>query len=369
MPIKNFIPLVNLKAQNQGIRQELFSALEYVLDHSAFNNGPLLQTFEKRFAKFCGCSQAVGCASGSAALHLALLSLGLGPGDEVITTPFTFVATVEAIVHAGATPVFADIDPRTYTLNPIAVQNAVTPKTKAILAVHLYGHPCDLPGLQAIATRHRLFLIEDCAQAHGAAYQGKKVGSWGDAGCFSFYPSKNLGAWGEAGALVTNRAAVARKARSLANHGRREHQEHADVGYNFRMDGLQAALLGVKLRHLAAWNQTRQRVAAAYRANLENIPDLVLPCVAEGARHAYHLFVIQSPDRDRLRKRLKRAGIASAVHYALPVHLQPAYRFLGFGLGDFPVSEGLAKTVLSLPFYPEIPLADITAVTDVIRQA
>ena len=347
------IPLVDLKAQYAALRTDIDAAIARVIANTSFIMGPEVRAFEEAFAAWCRARYAVGVSSGTAALELTLRALGVGPGDEVVTTPFTFIATAEAISATGATPVFADIDPATYNLDPAAVEEAITPATRALLPVHLYGQPADMAALAAIAQRHGLWLIEDAAQAHGAEVAGKRVGSLGHAACFSFYPGKNLGAYGDGGAVTTNDEALAGRLRKLRDHGRVSKYVHDELGYGHRLDALQAAILGAKLPHLDAATAERQRLAARYNDLLAG-SDLVLPFVPEDVTPVWHLYVVRTPRRDDLLASLKRQGIEAGIHYPLPLHLQPAYRGLGLGPGSFPVAEAAAQQVLSLPLFPEM---------------
>ena len=360
------IPFVDLQAQYRSIKTEVDQAVLRVLDSAQFVLGPAVQSFEHEFAKYCQTSEAVGVNSGTSALHLSLLAAGVGPNDEVITVPFTFVATVAAIEYAGAKPVFVDVEPDYWTMDPNALDAAVTPRTKAVMPVHLYGQPADMDPILAFARRHGLVVIEDACQAHGAEYKGRRCGSIGDLGCFSFYPGKNLGAYGESGAVVTNDATLARKIRLLRAWGEETRYEHQLRGFNYRMDGIQGAILGVKLRHLDAWIDARRRHAREYDTQLADA-GVRLPVEREHARHVFHLYVVRLRDRDRWRARLSEAGVQTGVHYPIPVHLQPAYRDLGYARGDFPVAERAGEEVLSLPIYPELTREQITTVADVLR--
>lgn len=347
------IPLVDLKAQYAALRPDIDAAIARVIANTSFIMGSEVAAFEEAFAGWCQARHAVGVSSGTAAIELALRALGVGPGDQVITTPFTFIATAEAISAVGATPVFADIDPVTYNLDPAAVEAAITPATRALLPVHLYGQPADMPALAAIAQRRGLALIEDAAQAHGAQIGGRRVGSLGHAACFSFYPGKNLGAYGDGGAVTTDDEALAAKLRKLRDHGRVSKYVHDELGYGHRLDALQAAILGAKLPHLDAANTARRRLAARYQELLAGA-DLVLPAVPTGVEPVWHLYVVRSPRRDELVASLKAQGIEAGIHYPLPLHLQPAYRHLGLGPGSFPVAEAASQQVLSLPLFPEM---------------
>lgn len=361
------VQFVDLRAQHDSIRKELFDTITQIIDTSSFIMGQAIKDFEPKFSEFCGCKYTIGVSSGTSALHLALWALGVGPGDEVITIPHTFIATAEAISLRGAKPVFVDIDLDSFTMDVSKLEAAITPKTKAVIPVHLYGHPTDMDPLLEIAEKHDLKVIEDCAQSHGAEYKGKRVGTMGDAGCFSFFPGKNMGAMGDAGAVTTNDDALATKVNKLRNHGRLGKYEHEMVGYNERMDTLQAAILNVKLPHLNDWNTARREHAAQYCTGLAGA-DLVLPSVKPGCQHVYHLFVIKHPKRDVLQKFLKEKGIATGVHYPLPLHLQPAYADLKYQEGDFPATERAAKEILSLPMYPEMTSAMVEEVAAAVRE-
>lgn len=361
------VPFVDLRAQHDSIRKELFDTITQIIDTSSFIMGSAIKEFEPKFAEFCGCKHAIGVSSGTSALHLALWALEIGPGDEVITIPHTFIATCEAISMRGAKPVFVDIDPATYTMDVSKLEAAITPKTKAVIPVHLYGHPTDMDPLLEIARKHNLRVVEDCAQSHGAEYKGKRVGTMGDVGCFSFFPGKNMGAMGDAGAVTTNDDAIATKVNKLRNHGRLGKYEHEMVGYNERMDTLQAAILNVKLPHLNDWNELRRKHAAEYAAGLAGV-DVALPTVAPDCKHVYHLFVIRHPKRDDLQAFLKEKGVATGVHYPLPLHLQPAYADLNYREGDFPATEQAAKEILSLPMYPEMTADHVAEVCDAISK-
>ena len=359
------VPFVDLKALHEPISADLSEAIARVMRNTAFIQGAEVKAFEDAFAKYLGVRHAVAVNSGTAALHLALLALGIGPGDEVITVTHTFIATSEAISAVGARPVFVDVDPATYTMDPALVEAAITPRTRAILPVHLYGQPADMGALLEIANRHKLLLVEDACQAHGAQYKGRMAGSMSAAGCFSFYPGKNLGACGEGGAMVTNDDALAQKVRMLREHGSVKKYEHVLPGYNFRMEGIQGAVLAVKLPHLDGWNDRRRAVAERYSERLAG-QGIVLPKEAAYARHIYHLYVIQADDREALRDHLAQQGIETGLHYPIPLHLQEAYASLGYRRGDFPVSEHLTERIISLPMYPDMPLEAADYVCDAI---
>lgn len=361
------VPFVDLKAQHDSLRGEIFEAITNVIDNSAFIMGPAIKELEANFAEFCGCKHVIGCSSGTSALNLALWAIGIGPGDEVITIPHTFIATTEAISVRGAKPVFVDIDAATYTMDVSKLEAAITANTKAVIPVHLYGHPTDMDPLLAIAKKYGLKVIEDCAQSHGAEYKGRRVGTMGDIGCFSFFPGKNIGAMGDAGAITTNDDELATKLNKLRNHGRLGKYEHEMVGYNERLDNLQAAILNVKLPHLNDWNALRRKHAAEYAEDLAGA-GVGLPAVATDCTHVYHLFVIRHPNRDALQKHLKEKGIATGVHYPLPLHMQPAYSNLGYKEGDFPVTEKAAKEIISLPMYPEMTREAVTEVAEAIKE-
>jgi dTDP-4-amino-4,6-dideoxygalactose transaminase len=362
------VPFVNLRAQHEPIADELREVFLRVLDCSSFILGPEVQQFEEEFAKHLEVPYCVALNSGTAALHLTLLALGIGPGDEVITVPNTFIATAEAISAVGATPVFVDVDAVSYNMDPEALENAITPRTKAVLPVHLYGQSADLDPLLAIARRHNLPLVEDACQAHGATYRGKKAGTLGMAGCFSFYPGKNLGALGEGGAVVTHDPAIAEQIRMLRDHGSVRKYEHRVPGFNFRLEGLQGGFLAVKLKHLDRWNQQRIEAAKKYDELLAN-SELILPQVMPYGKHVFHLYAIQTEERDAVREQLTAAGIESGIHYPIPLHLQPAYRQLGHGVGSFPVSERIAQRILSLPMFPDISDEQIRYVASVLMEA
>ena len=360
------IPYLDLPAQVRGIRKDLDAAIARTLDNCSFCLGPDVAQFEKDFARFAGAEHCVGFNSGTSALHVAMLLLGVGPGDEVITTPFTFVATSWAISYVGAKPVYADIDEATFNLDPKLIEAAITRRTRAVMPVHLYGHPFDVDAIAAVCRKHKLPLVEDAAQAHGARYKGKTVGTFGQISCFSFYPGKNLGACGEGGALVTNNPVFDRRARSLREHGSTVRYSHDEVGYNYRMEGIQGATLGVKLKHLTKWTNARRRVAHRYHELLAGTP-LQLPREAAWGESAYHLYVVRHPRRDDLKKHLEANGVGCALHYPVPLHLQKCYANLGYQPGEFPVAEKAARECLSLPIYPELTGQQIQRVADVIK--
>ena len=348
------IPFIDLKAQNNSIHDEIEVAIQQVLDSSAFAGGPFVEKFEKEYAQFCQCQYAVGVSSGTEALGMALWGFGIGYGDEVITVPNTFIATAEAISRCGAKPVFADIDEQTYNINPALLEAAITSRTKAIIPVHLFGQTADMDPIMEVAKAHRLFVIEDASQAHGAEYKGKPAGSIGDAGCFSFYPSKNLGAYGEAGAIITNNGELAQKVQILRDHGQARKHYHTMIGWNARMDGLQGAILSVKLKYLPIWNEMRRNHAKMYNDLLAEIDNISTPKEADYARHVYHIYAIRTQKRDALISALAAIGIHCGVYYPTPLHLQEAYRSLGLKKGSYPVAEKCAEELLSLPMFPEL---------------
>jgi dTDP-4-amino-4,6-dideoxygalactose transaminase len=364
------VPFLDLKRHYRRYREEIDRAVFRVLEGGRYILGEELAAFEREFADACGVRHAVGVGSGTDALHLALRACGVGPGDAVITVPHTAIPTVCAIVAAGAKPVFIDIDPRTYTLDPERLRvhlqaQPASSRAKAIIPVHLYGHPADLGPILQLAGEHGLKVIEDAAQAHGSAYAGRKVGSLGDAGCFSFYPTKNLGAYGDAGMVVTDSDEVARRVRMLRNYGEDAKDRNRLRGFNSRLDELQAAILRAKLKHLEAWVAARRGLARLYGEWLAQTP-LVLPTEVPPAKHSYHLYVVRSADRDRLRRHLRENGVSTGIHYPMPVHHQEAYRDLGYSTGDFPHAEEAAREVLSLPLYPELAEEEVRYVCSVI---
>jgi len=361
--------MVDLKAQYDRIRDEVEAALARVLESAAFIGGQDCARFEEEFAAWCGVKAACGVANGTDALTLSLRAHGIGPGDEVVTVANTFIATGEAIVLNGARPVFVDVDPATFTMDPGRVEAAITPRTKLIVPVHLYGHPADMKPILEIAARHGVPVLEDAAQAHGAEVDGRRVGALGHAATFSFYPGKNLGAYGDAGMVVSNDAEFVARVRQLANHGAgRNKYDNVVIGTNSRLDSLQAAVLRVKLRHLDEWNRERRERAEAYGAALAGLPGVVLPRERRGARSAWHLYTIRVPDREALQARLRSRGIAAAIHYPRPIHLQPALSTAGGRVGDLPVSEQLCREVIALPLYPELPLEAVHRIAATVRE-
>lgn len=364
--MSSMIPLVDLQAQYASIRDDIDGAMRTVIERAGFIMGPEIDGFERRFAQFCSVDHCIAVSSGTAALELTLRALGVGPGDEVITVAHTFIATAEAISATGARPVFVDIDPLTYNIDPHQLRSAIGERTRAILPVHIYGQPADMSAINEVAERFDLPVIEDAAQAHGALLQGKPAGSLGRAACFSFYPGKNLGAFGDAGAITTDDDELAHTLRLIRNHGRRSKYLHEVVGYGQRMDTLQAAILSAKLPHLDGWIQARRRLATRYTALLSEM-ELILPHVAEGSESAWHLYVVRTPCRDELLDFLRRNDVGAGVHYPIPLHLQPAYSSLGYEKGDLPVTEAVADTCLSLPLYPEMSDAQQERVVEAIR--
>lgn len=347
------VPFVDLKAQYLSIKPEVDAAIQRILDTTQFVLGAEVAEFEKEFAAYSGASYGMGVNNGTSALQLALLAANIGTGDEVITVPFTFVASVAAIWYTGAKPVFVDIDPRTYTMDPALVEAAITPRTKAILPVHLYGQPADMDPIMAIAQKHGLIVIEDCAQAHGAEYKGKRVGGIGDIAGFSFYPGKNLGAYGEGGMTVTNNAEYARTVRMLRDWGAEKKYQHVLKGYNMRLEGMQGAILRVKLRHLEQWTEARRAAAKRYAALFAGT-NVITPFVRDDVRHVYHIYATRTPNRALWQDRLNAKGIQTGIHYPIAIHMLPAYEDLGYKQGEFPHSERAAAEQLSLPMYPEL---------------
>jgi dTDP-4-amino-4,6-dideoxygalactose transaminase len=360
------IPLVDLKAQYQFLKPEIAAAIELVLDSGQFVLGDQVAAFEQEFAQYVGAAEGIGVNTGTSALHLALLAAGVGLGDEVITVPFTFVATVAAIGYTGARAVFVDIDPLSYTMDVTELERAVTPRTKAIVPVHLYGHSADMDPILEVARRHGLVVIEDACQAHGAEYKDRRVGSIGLMGCFSFYPGKNLGACGEGGMVVTSDPQCARTVRMLRDWGQDRKYHHVLKGFNYRMEGLQGSILRVKLRHLDGWTEARRTHARGYDSLLADA-GLVTPAERPWARHVYHIYAVRTRARDALQRTLHANGVQSGIHYPVPVHLQPAYADLGYRAGQFPQAERAAAEVLSLPMYPELSRTQREMVGAVMR--
>jgi len=348
------VPFLDLKAHHAPLTEEFDRAIREVIESSAFAGGPFVERFEEEFASFCGSSYAIGVGNGTDALWLALLALGIGEGDEVITVPNTFIATAEAITYCKARPVFVDVDPDTFTMNPAELEKSLTKKTKAIIPVHLFGQPADMDSILEFARANGLFVVEDAAQAHGAQYKGQKAGTMGDAGCFSFYPGKNLGAFGEAGAVVTNDPELRKQIQVLRDHGQSRKYYHSTMGWNCRMDGIQAAILSIKLRHLDKANSLRRKHALEYNQAFAGIDEVLTPFEAKYARHVYHVYAVRVQERDAVLRHLQEKGVGCAVHYPVPVHLQEAGRNLGSTKGAFPIAEKLADEFLSLPMFPEL---------------
>jgi len=362
------IPFLDLKAQYFQIKPEVDAAVARVVSSGHFVLGPEVRAFEGRFAEYCRTSHCLAVNSGTSALHLALLAAGIGPGDEVITVSMTFVATTAAILYSGAKPVFVDVDPVTWTMDPGLIEAAITPRTKAILPVHLHGLMAEMDPIMSIARRHGLVVIEDAAQAHGAEYRGRRAGSIGDLGCFSFYPGKNLGAFGEGGAVVTDRPEFARRVSLLRDWGQEAKYYHVIAGYNYRMDEIQSAILNVKLDYIERWTEARRSLAERYDELLSELP-FARPQPPRHSRHVYHVYAVRLQRRDDALTILRDAGIGAGIHYPIPVHLQKAYAELGYRAGDLPVTEQLANDVLSLPIYPELRPDQATAVVSTLRNA
>ncbi len=348
------VPFLDLKAHHAPLTEEFDRAIREVIESSAFAGGPFVERFEEEFASFCGSSYAIGVGNGTDALWLALLALGIGEGDEVITVPNTFIATAEAITYCKARPVFVDVDPDTFTMNPAELEKSLTKKTKAIIPVHLFGQPADMDPILEFARANGLFVVEDAAQAHGAQYKGQKAGTMGDGGCFSFYPGKNLGAFGEAGAVVTNDPELRKQIQMLRDHGQSRKYYHSTMGWNCRMDGIQAAILSIKLSHLDKANSLRRKHALEYNQAFAGIDEVLTPFEAKYARHVYHVYAVRVQERDAVLRHLQEKGVGCAVHYPVPVHLQEAGRNLGYTKGAFPIAEKLADEFLSLPMFPEL---------------
>ena len=362
------IPLVDLQAQYQTIRVDVLAAIEDVLSNMQLFLGQQCQLFEQEFATFCGSDYGVGCSSGTDALILALRACNIGPGHEVITVSNTFIATVEAIALVGATPVFVDIDPETYMMDWTQLERVLTPRTRAILPVHLYGHPVEIHPVLEFARKHGLRVIEDASQAHGATYHGQRVGSFGDIGCFSLYYSKNLGAYGEAGICVTSNDELAESMRMIRDHGSRVRYQHEIIGTNARLDEIQAAILRVKMRYLEKWNAARQAHARVYTEQLQGVVEAV-PVVRPGDTHVFYVYAVQVHNREQFRQDLGRAGIASAIHYPIPIHLQPACAHYGYTRGMLPVTEAVTERIVSLPMYPELTTEQIQTIVNVVKDS
>jgi dTDP-4-amino-4,6-dideoxygalactose transaminase len=362
------IAFLDLKAQYASLKSEIDAAVLKVLASGQYVLGEEVSAFEAEFAAYCGADHAIAVNTGTSALHLALLAAGVGPGDEVITVPFTFVASASSVWMTGAKPVFVDVDPISFMMDPAKLEAAITPQTKAILPVHLYGQMADMDAIMEIARRYGIPVIEDACQAHGAEYYGERAGSIGLSGCFSFYPGKNLGACGEGGMVVTSDPEQARRMRMLRDWGQEQRYHHVVKGFNYRMDALQGAILRVKLRHLDAWTDTRRAIAARYSSLLQNSRVVQAPVELEGRKHVYHIYAVRTQDRERLRRDLDAVGVPTGLHYPIPVHLQPAYADLGYKAGDFPESEEAARDVLSLPIHPDMTLRQAEDVVSAIEQ-
>jgi dTDP-4-amino-4,6-dideoxygalactose transaminase len=362
------VPILDLKAQVELLRKEIHQALDCVLTNTAFANGPAVAQFEKEFAMYCRTADCIGVNTGTSALHVAAQCLDVGSGDEVITVSMSFIATGWPILYLGATPVFVDIDPARYTMDPKQIEAAITSRTKAIIVVHLYGQCADMDPILEIAASRGVPVIEDCAQAHGAEYKGRRAGSMGIMGCFSFYPSKNLSALGEGGAVTTNNPELAARARRLRDHAQTERYVHEEIGYNYRMDDFQGAVLSVKLKYLDSWTEARQASAATYDRLLAGT-SVFLPKSCSSVRHVRHLYVIRDRDRDELQTRLQEHNVATGLHYPIPIHLQSPFRVFGYEEGDLPVTEEHARSCLSLPLYPGISEAQIERVVEAICAA
>jgi len=362
------VPFLDLKAQYETIKYEMNDAIQKVIDLCAFAGGPFVEKFEQAYAKFCECRYCIGVGSGTEALWLALLSLGIGVGDEVITVPNTFIATCEAVSMCGAKPVFVDIDEKYYTIDPSLIEAEITKKTKAIIPVHLFGQMADMDTIMEIAKKYGLFVIEDACQAHGAEYKGKHAGTIGDVGCFSFYPGKNLGAYGEAGAVVTNDKQLNNKIRMLRDHGQTEKYHHSVVGWNSRMDGIQGAILNVKIKYLKKWNKARRDNANFYTNAFIDIKDVIVPVEAKTNEHVYHVYALQVRKRDQLINTLKEKNIFCGIHYPTPLHLQKAYSLLHLAKGRYPIAERCSERFISLPMYAELTLDHLNYVVYAIDQ-
>ena len=366
--VSRAVPLVDLKAQHAVIAAEVQAAIDNVMSNTDFILGADVADFESEFARYCDAEHCVGLDSGMSALELGMRAMGIGAGDEVITPAGSFIASSSAISFTGATPVWVDVDRKTYNIDPALIEAAITPRTKAIMAVHLYGQPADMDRILAISRKHDLPVIEDACQSHGARYKGRRTGSMGAFGAFSFYPAKNLGAYGDAGALTTNDAELAEKVRMMRNYGQREKYDHVYLAWNRRLDTIQAAVLRVKLRHLDRWNELRRTIASLYGELLHD-SGATLPYISPEVEHVYHLYVVEVDGRERVQSELGAQGISTGIHYPVPIHLQEAYREAGFGPGSFPVTESAAKRVLSLPMYPELTEDGVRRVAAALGQA
>jgi len=363
------IPLVDLKAQYQSIKPEIDAAVIAVLETSSFVLGPAVADFEKRFAPYCGVKHAACVNTGTSALHLAMRVLNIGAGDEVIAPAMTFIATVAAVDYTGARPVLIDVDPVTCTMDPSKIEAAITPRTKAILPVHLYGQCADMDPILAIAQKHGIPVVEDCAQAHGAEYKGRRAGSMGILGCFSFYPGKNLGAYGEGGAVVTNNAGLDKMVRILRDWGCGSRYHHDFKGYNYRMEGIQGAVLGVKIKYIERWTEARRQAAAYYREKLAGVPGVRMTGEGAERRHVYHIFAVLVKNRDAVVQKMQDVGIGVGIHYPIPVHLQKCFTELGYQTGVFPIAEQIGNQEMTLPLYPEITTAQMDEVIAALKNA
>ncbi|MEN6464141.1 MAG: DegT/DnrJ/EryC1/StrS family aminotransferase [Syntrophaceae bacterium] len=361
------VPFLDLKIQYHSLKDEIHAELAKVMENTAFAGGSFVAAFENDFAKFCGSKYAVGVGNGTDALWLSLLAIGIGPGDEVITVPNTFIATAEAISYCGATPVFVDIEEGSYNMDPKLLEKAITRKTKAIIPVHIFGQTVDLDPVLKIANARNIPVIEDACQAHGAEYKGKRAGTFGITGCFSFYPGKNLGAYGEAGAVITDNQQIADKIKMLRDHGQSQKYHHDGIGWNARMDGFQGAVLKVKLPYLSKWNDLRRSHAAAYTRGLAGLKGLITPQEQSYARHIYHIYAVRVKEREKFMSALNAAGVSSGIHYPIPIHLQKAYEFLGLKQGSFPVAEKCAAEFVSLPMFPELSAEQVAYVVETIK--
>jgi dTDP-4-amino-4,6-dideoxygalactose transaminase len=354
MTSNSTVPFLNLPAQHAFLRDEIEAALEPIFRSAGFILGPEVAKFEANFAEFCQAQYCITLNSGTAALQLALMALGIGAGDEVITVPNSFIATAEAISFAGAIPRFVDVDPVSYNMDATQLEKAIGPRTKALIPVHLYGQAADMDPIMEVARRRGIKVIEDACQAHGALYKGRRVGGFGDIGCFSFYPGKNLGAAGDGGAIVTSEKSIAETVRKMRDHGSIKKYEHEIIGHNFRLDTLQSAILNIKLKYLEQWNESRRTRAEYYRQELSTVSSIGIPVVQSYGQPVWHLYVVRLSDRDACQKALLEARVQTGIHYPKPIHLQPAYKFLNLKPGSFPVSEQLSDEVLSLPMFPEL---------------
>lgn len=362
------VPFNDLKREYQTIKDDIDNAIKDVVDNTAFIKGKFLKQFEDDFASYNNIANAVGASSGTSALHLALEGFGIGHGDEVIVPTHTFIGTSEPVKHCGATLKFVDVDPVYYNMDPQKLEEAITPKTKAVIIVHLYGQMTNLEEICSIAKKHNLVVIEDSAQAIGAEYKGNKTGYLGDAACFSFYPGKNLGAYGDAGAVITKHEDAAKKMRMLSDHGRLTKYTHETEGYNYRMDGIQAAILSVKLKHIDSWNDARRKVADFYKENLSGL-DIILPEESPDSKSVYHIYCIQVNDRDGFMSKMKGNDVPTGIHYPVPLHLQPAYEHMNIGKGSFPVTEAITEKIVSLPIFPFIAKSEMEQVVEAVKKS